>query len=61
MRPPLSNAGVFIDFCKRLMHGPSKPVFLIVDEHPTHKAKKVTQWIEQQEGRMHMQPDLCPF
>ena len=34
------NAGVFIDFLKRMIQGVQRKVFLIVDGHPAHKAKK---------------------
>ena len=33
------DAKVFIEFLKRLMINANKPVFLIVDGHPIHKAK----------------------
>ena len=36
------NAGKFIEFCKKLLHDADGPVFLIVDGHPAHRAKKVT-------------------
>ena len=48
------NAGTFIEFCQRLLHGSERPVHLIVDGHPSHKARKVSQWIEQQEGRLQL-------
>lgn len=60
------NAGTFIEFCKRLLQGAAQPVFLIVDGHPSHKAKKVSQWIESQKGKIRLfllpgySPDLNP-
>lgn len=60
------NAGVFIEFCKRLLHGATKTVFLIVDGHPSHKARKVTEWIEGLDGRLRLfllpgySPELNP-
>ena len=60
------NAAVFIEFCKRLLIGATRPVFLIVDGHPSHKARKVTEWIEQQGGRLRLfllpgySPELNP-
>lgn len=60
------NADTFIEFCKRLLHGTSTPVLLIVDGHPSHKARKVTKWIEQQGGRLQLfllpgySPELNP-
>jgi transposase len=50
------NAGTFIAFCQRLLQGAARPVFLIVDGHPSHKARKVREWIKQQEGRIRLFP-----
>lgn len=36
----------FIEFIKRLVHGSDRKIFLIVDGHPSHKARKVTTYIE---------------
>jgi len=60
------GAGTFIDFMKRLLIGATKPVYLIVDGHPSHKAKMVREWIEAQAGRIRLfllpgySPDLNP-
>jgi transposase len=60
------NADTFIEFCKRLLHGATRPIFLIVDGHLSHKAKKVSKWIEAQEGHLELfllpgySPDLNP-
>ena len=48
------NAEVFREFLKRLMIGAEKPVFLIVDGHPIHKAKLVKTFVEAQEGRLKL-------
>jgi transposase len=40
------NADVFIEFLQRLMKGMTRPIFLIVDGHPTHKAAKVRRFLE---------------
>ena len=40
------NAGVFIDFLKRMISTTERKVFLIVDGHPSHKAKKVSRFVE---------------
>jgi transposase len=45
---------VFIEFLKRLLVNASSPVFLIVDGHPTHRAKRVRQFIESQEGNLRL-------
>lgn len=39
------TADVFIDFMKRLVRTSERKVFLIVDRHPTHRAKKVKRWL----------------
>lgn len=36
----------FIEFIKRLVHGSDRKIFLIVDGHPSHKARKVSNFIE---------------
>jgi len=40
------GAARFIEFIKRLIHGSDRKLFLIVDGHPSHKARKVTNFIE---------------
>ena len=40
------TATVFRDFLKRLITGMDRKVFLIVDGHPTHKAKLVKRFVE---------------
>jgi transposase len=42
------NADVFIDFLKRLMKNAEKPIYLIVDGHPTHRARKTTKYVADQ-------------
>jgi transposase len=39
-------SGDFIDFMDRLIKWKRHKVFLIVDGHPAHKAKKVKDWVE---------------
>ena len=48
------NAGKFIEFCKKLLHDADGPVFLIVDGHPAHRAKKVTEFVESTDGRLRL-------
>lgn len=48
------NAGVFIGFLKRLAHNADRPIFLIVDGHPSHKAKKVERYIQSLNGRLRL-------
>ena len=40
------GAEVFITFLKRLVHGQRRPIYLIVDGHPSHRAKKVKSYVE---------------
>jgi hypothetical protein len=48
------NSGVFIDFLKRLLVKFEHPIFLIVDEHPTHKAKKVQKFVARNSKRLRV-------
>lgn len=60
------GATQFIDFIRRLLHGTHRTMFLIVDGHPTHKAKRVTQFIETVKDRFQLfflppySPELNP-
>lgn len=60
------GAGTFIEFIKRLLHGVSRMVFLIVDGHPAHKAKVVSRFIETVRDRFRLfflppySPELNP-
>ena len=45
-------AKVFIGFLKRLMHRQRRPVYLIVDGHPSHRAKVVKEYADSLEGRL---------
>jgi len=36
----------FLEFMKRLLQGSDRKLFLIVDGHPSHKARKVTTFLE---------------
>lgn len=42
------NSDLLIEFMKRLIEWENKKVTLILDWHPTHKTKKVKEWIEKQ-------------
>ena len=48
------TAAVFIEFLKRLLVNAPSPIFLIVDGHPTHKAKAVRRFIEKQDGDLEL-------
>lgn len=48
------NATVFREFLKRLMIGANKPIFVIVDGHPIHKAKLVRAYVESLKGQLQL-------
>jgi transposase len=48
------GATVFVEFLKRLMVNAEKPVFLIVDGHPIHKAKMVKRYVESLDGKLKL-------
>lgn len=60
------NAATFIEFLKRLLHGSQSPVMLVVDGHPSHKAKMVKEFVASQEGKLELyilpgySPELNP-
>ncbi|WP_185233735.1 IS630 family transposase [Teredinibacter franksiae] len=60
------NADKCIECLKSFQKGRNHPVILIVDGHPVHKSKKVTDYIETLEGKIEMvflppyAPDLNP-
>jgi len=57
---------VFIEFLKRLIRNASRPVFLIVDGHPTHRAVATREYVESTQGRLRLfflppySPELNP-
>jgi transposase len=60
------NAALFVEMLKDLIKGRKKPVFLVVDGLPVHKAKSVAQYVQSTEGRLELHflppyaPDLNP-
>ena len=60
------NGSVFRDFLKRLITGMDRKIFLIVDGHPTHKAKLVKSFLEQNAEKIELlflpaySPELNP-
>ncbi len=60
------TAGKFCVFLKRLVHKARRPVFLIVDGHPTHRAAQVTRFVQATGGRLRLfclpaySPELNP-
>ncbi|MBE7508232.1 MAG: IS630 family transposase [Planctomycetia bacterium] len=60
------NSGVFIHFLKDFLRGRARPVLLVVDGLPAHKAKGVSAHVQSLEGRLELHflppyaPDLNP-
>lgn len=60
------NATVFVEFLKKLVHDATGPVFLILDNHPSHTAKLVRDYVDSLDGRLKLfflppySPELNP-
>lgn len=56
------NAGRFVEFLTHLIKGRRKPVFLVLDSHPSHKAKMVAAYIQGMKGKLelHFLPGYAP-
>ncbi len=56
------NGEKCIDFLKRMMHNADRPIFLIVDGHPAHRARKVLEFVESTDGwlRLFFLPPYSP-
>lgn len=60
------NANVFLEFLKRLVKHSRTKVFLIVDNHRSHRARKVQKWLKKNEEHIRLfflpgySPDLNP-
>lgn len=60
------NAAVFIEFLRRLLVNATKPIFLIVDGHPTHRAKSVAKFVAERADMLELfflppySPELNP-
>jgi transposase len=48
------NAPQFLEFIKRLVRNADRPVFLIVDGHPVHRAKAIKAFAEEKEDRFRL-------
>lgn len=61
-----TTAGVVVEFLRRLLASTDKPVFLVLDGHPTHKSKTVQSFVKANRERLHLyllpgySPDLNP-
>lgn len=60
------NATTFISFLKQFMRNRRKPVFLVLDKHPSHRAKCVANYVQSLQGQLELHflpgyaPDLNP-
>jgi len=60
------NAGMFLDFLKRLVKQVRRKIFLIVDRLPAHRSGNVKKWLRQNARRIRMfylpsySPELNP-
>jgi len=48
------NAARICDFLGRLVHGARRPIFLILDGHPAHRAKLVREYIQKLKGKLYV-------
>lgn len=64
--PGRVGARAFIEFIQRLVHNADRPIFLIVDGHPAHKAVAVRTFVATLQGRFRLfflpaySPELNP-
>lgn len=49
-----TTAECFIDFCRRLLSDIAGPVYLVVDGHPAHRARRTSEFIATTEGRLQL-------
>jgi transposase len=54
------NAESFVLFLQNFMKGRSGKVFLVLDGHPCHKAKRLQAYVESLQGRLELHP-LPPY
>jgi len=60
------NTDTFLEFLKALIHDAANPVFLILDNHPVHHAKRVRAYVESLNGMLKLfflpaySPELNP-
>ena len=64
--PQRVTASVFVEFLKRMMQGATTPIYLIVDGHPTHRAKVTSKFVASTKGKLKLvflppySPELNP-
>jgi transposase len=56
------NAGRFLGFLQRFLRGRRYPVFLVLDGHPSHRAKVIANFVQNLRGRLelHFLPGYAP-
>jgi len=56
------NAGRFVEFLRKFLRTRRRPVFLVVDGHPAHRAKIVAHYVQSRKGRLelHFLPGYAP-
>ena len=60
------NADRFVELLKKLMRWRRSPVYLVLDGHPSHRAKVVKEYVQSLEGKLELHflpgyaPDLNP-
>lgn len=60
------NGGVFIAFLKRLIQNSKRKIYLVVDGHPTHRAKQTREFVDSVSDRLELvflpaySPELNP-
>ncbi|MEK7879036.1 MAG: IS630 family transposase [candidate division NC10 bacterium] len=56
------NATVFLGFLRRFMRWRRRPVFLVLDKHPAHRAKIVAKYVQSLRGKfeIHFLPGYAP-
>ena len=48
------TAPVFVAFLRRLTHNEDRPVYLIVDNHSTHRSRLVKDFVAETSGRLRL-------
>lgn len=60
------NGERFVQFCQRLLHDATGPVYLVLDGHPAHRARVTQQFVASTRGRLRLfflpgySPELNP-
>lgn len=56
------NGEKFLEFLERLLHHADRPIYLIVDGHPSHRARKVFDFVQSTNGwlRLFFLPPYSP-